>query len=185
MRQLSPPTNIDGAWPSGLALSGDVLYGTTAGQWPKINGTVFSLHTDGSAFTILHSFVFTEGSSSLAKLSVLGNRLYGTASQGGLNGSGTVFSVNTDGSDFTVLYNFTAKGNNGTNMDGAYTTSSLVLYGNTLYATPQQGGSQGYGTVISLELPLGFSAIAVNPDGSATLCLSGTPNLTYIIRFVR
>jgi hypothetical protein len=58
----------------------------------------------------------------------------------------------------------------------------LVFSGNTLYATPQQGGSQGYGTVISLELPLVFSAIAVNPDGTATLSLSGTPNLAYIMQ---
>jgi len=84
-----------------------------------------------------------------------GNTLYGTANSGGSAGYGTVFAVNTDGTGFTNLHSFTAPsgsgGFSGTNGDGAYPWSGLILSGNTLYGTASSGGNPGFGTVFALN----------------------------------
>jgi len=47
----------DGASPkAGLIMSGNTLYGTEQGGGTSSNGTVFAVNTDGTGFTILHSF---------------------------------------------------------------------------------------------------------------------------------
>src|SRR6267378_2204197 len=139
-----------GAPTAGLILSGNTLYGTTAGGGSSSNGTVFAVNTDGSGFTNLYRFTGgNDGGAPYASLILSSNTLYGTASGGGSSGNGTVFAVNTDGSGFTNLYGFTG-GN-----DGGAPTASLILSGNTLYGTTTAGGSSGNGTVF-----------AVNTDGS-------------------
>src|SRR5262249_41174766 len=56
------PTNGDGANPyAGLILSGNTLYGTASGGGTGGAGTVFAVDTDGTGFTILHSFAATSG----------------------------------------------------------------------------------------------------------------------------
>src|SRR6266436_4617403 len=127
----------DGGVPyAGLILSGNTLYGTTAGGGSSSNGTVFAVNTDGSGFTNLYGFTGgNEGGAPYAGLILSRNTLYGTAAFGGSSGNGTVFGVNTDGSGFTNLYSFTG-GN-----DGGDPTGGLILSGNTLYGTAQCGGS--------------------------------------------
>ncbi len=141
----------DGGAPyAGLILSGNTLYGTTAGGGSSGNGTVFAVNTDGSGFTNLYGFIGdNDGSAPFAGLILSGNTLYGTTACGGSSGNGTVFAVNTDGSGFTNLYSFI--GDN----DGSAPFAGLVLSGNTLYGTAESGGSSGNGTVF-----------AVNTDGS-------------------
>ena len=175
-------TNYDGEGPSGLVLSGTNLYGITAGGGIYSAGTIFVLSTDGTTFTRLHSFFASkDGAPALAMLVRLGNKLYGTTSQNGSSGNGTIFSLNTDGSDFNVLYTFTPTTNN-TNTDGAYTTSSLVLSGNTLYGTPQEGGALGDGSVFALQLPVTVSGISFNQDSTVSLDFEGTPFLNYLVQ---
>jgi uncharacterized repeat protein (TIGR03803 family) len=157
--------NSDGRFPfAGLILSGNTLYGTASAGGSAGNGTVFAVNTDGSGFTVLHSFTAVDGSYFTnsdgrllyAGLILSGNTLYGTADAGGSSGSGTVFAINTDGSGFTTLHNFTALStHDGTNSDGAVPYAGLILSGNTLYGTAESGGSAGNGTVF-----------AVNTDGS-------------------
>src|SRR6266581_9142706 len=102
-------TNSDGANPvAGLITnsSGNTMYGTTAnggGGW----GTVFAINTDGTGFTNLHSFNYSDGANPWAGLVLSGHTLYGTASNGGDRGAGTVFAINTDGTGFTTLHGFT------------------------------------------------------------------------------
>ena len=55
-------TNMDGIAPIALALSGNTLYGTTAGG-PPGSGTVFKLNIDGSGFQMLYNFTRTFGPS--------------------------------------------------------------------------------------------------------------------------
>lgn len=93
-------TNSDGALPSCvLVLSGNTLYGTTLSGGSAGAGTVFSLNTDGTGFTVLHSFTAqdfgtnSDGTTPNAGLVLSGQTLYGTASYGGSEGSGTVFSL--------------------------------------------------------------------------------------------
>src|SRR5260221_8580910 len=105
-----PYTNSDGANPyAGVIVSGNTLYGTTTGGGGSGNGAVFAANTNGTGFTILHSFTAldqtystnSDGAYPYADLILSGNTLYGTAYYGGNSGNGTVFAVNTDGTGFT------------------------------------------------------------------------------------
>ena len=163
----------EGAGPyAGVVLSGDTLYGTTAGGGKYGMGAVFSVNTNGSDFTNLYSFspaipgTNSDGDTPLAGLVISGATLYGTASSGGPFGNGTVFSLNTDGSGFTTLHSFSALATSFTNSDGS-DPNGLVLSGNTLYGTAQEGGSAGSGTVFSLSLGVVTAPLL-------TIALSGT-----------
>jgi uncharacterized repeat protein (TIGR03803 family) len=158
-------TNSDGANPyDGLVLAGNTLFGTAINGGASGNGTVFAINIDGTGFRNLHSFTteFTDvstgsntnndGANPLAGLIVSGNTVYGTARQGGSSGNGTVFAVNTNGTDFTNLYSFTTPiPGSETNNDGAYPSAGLILLGDTLYGTAQEGGSSANGTVFKVN----------------------------------
>ena len=74
--------NSDGASPLGtLAVSGDVLYGTTDFGGTFGVGTIFRLNTDGTGFTNLYNFTNgVDGSYPQAGMALAGNTLYGTTS---------------------------------------------------------------------------------------------------------
>ena len=143
----------DGAYPSELILSGNTLYGTTygGGRWNR--GTVFSVTTNGSSYTNLHSF--DDGGNPRSLLILTNNTLYGTTASGGNSGYGAVFKINTDGSAFTNLHSFPRLSIYGTNSEGAY-PDHLILSGETLYGTAGGGGSAGAGTLFR-----------INTDGSS------------------
>src|SRR5947209_4827319 len=87
-------TNSDGAKPrAGLILSGNTLYGTVSvsGGGSK----VFALTTNGTDFTILHTFTSSSDGADPSELILSGNLLYGTANGGGSSGYGTLFAINT------------------------------------------------------------------------------------------
>jgi uncharacterized repeat protein (TIGR03803 family) len=155
----------EGAEPTGLVLSGNTLYGAATLGGTNTSGTIFSLNTDGTGFTILHPFatqtydytvsnsVFPDGSSPLAPLLLVSNVLYGTASKDGIYFGGTVFSLNTDGSGFAVLHNFNTN-------EGITPKGELVLSGNTLYGTTCAGGSGSNGAIFNINLDgTGFAPI--------------------------
>jgi uncharacterized repeat protein (TIGR03803 family) len=156
-------TNADGLGPvGGLVLDGDTMYGTTYDGGPNGYGTVFSVKTDGSAFTNLYSFAGgTNGGDLYAGLIMSSNRLYGTTYYGGSNDDGVVFAINTDGSDFAILRSFDS-----TN-DGAYLEDPLVVSGGTLYGTTYEGGTNSSGTVFGLNINgTGFSVLHAFTDGA-------------------
>ncbi len=169
-------TNSDGASPqASLILSGNTLYGTAASGGTNGNGTVFKVNTNGTGFTTLHVFtatrtnsagVFTnsDGASPQASLVLSGNTLYGTAYLGGINGNGTIFALNTNGTGFTVLHAFTATSTNSagfsTNNDGAYPVAGLLLSASTLYGPAARGGTNGNGTIFTVNTNgAGFSIL--------------------------
>ena len=181
-------TNSGGASPSALlALSGNTLYGTTTGGGAAANGTLFSVTTNGSAFSVLHDFsaldsntgTNTDGAVPWGGLIVSGDTLYGTASVGGNGGNGVVFSINTGGGNFTALHSFTPMDPlTATNTDGAIPFGGLVLSNNTLYGTTTAGGEGGSGTIFSIGTDgSGFTALhhfartdsgtGTNSDGAA------------------
>jgi uncharacterized repeat protein (TIGR03803 family) len=154
-------TNVDGALPwGGLIRSGDTLYGTASGGGAGGNGVVFSIKTNGTAFTTLHSFppmdtltaTNTDGAIPFGGLALSDDNLYGTTSAGGHGGSGTAFSIGTNGAGFSVLHHFTATDSaTATNGDGASPCAPLLLSGQTLYGTAAKGGAGAAGAVFSLS----------------------------------
>jgi uncharacterized repeat protein (TIGR03803 family) len=154
-------TNVDGALPWGaLAISGDVLYGTTSAGGSGGNGVLFSVKTNGSNFTVLHHFApmdwfsatNSDGAIPFGGLLLSNDTLYGTTTTGGFGGRGTIFSMQTNGVGFNVLHHFSAADTStGTNADGTAPCATLTLSGNLLYGTASAGGTGGSGTVYSLK----------------------------------
>src|ERR1039457_4216666 len=143
-------TNSDGATPvASLVLSGNTLYGTASAGGTNGCGTVFAINTNGTGFTVLHTFAATTvpypytnsgGANPHGGLLLAGSTLYGTTLWGGSGGAGTVFAINTNGTGFTTLHSLT-------NSNGANPSASLILSGSTLYG-------------------IGGNVFAVNTNGS-------------------
>jgi uncharacterized repeat protein (TIGR03803 family) len=110
----------DGGYPySGLVLSGDTLYGTTAtggtgNCQPYGCGTVFALSITQRIITGVHAFLGLDGAIPYAGL-IQDKKgiLYGTTSLGGANNNGTVFEVSPKTMKVKVLHSFAGT-------DGAY-----------------------------------------------------------------
>ncbi len=139
-------TGDDGASPyAGLMLSGATLVGTTYGGGNYGFGTVFKVGTNGSNYALLMSFAGGDGASPSGNLLLSGTTLYGTTGSGGSSGNGTIFKANIDGSGYTVLKDFTNW------QEGVYPIGGPVLSGTKLYETTDGGGSNGYGTVFTIN----------------------------------
>jgi uncharacterized repeat protein (TIGR03803 family) len=152
--------------------------------------------------TTLHSFDAVVGVSNkdgalpYAALVRSSNTLYGTTYSGGKFGRGSIFAVNVDGTGFTNLHSFSALvGPFRTNADGANPWAALVLSGNTLYGTAEEGGhpiKAGAGTVYAINTDgSGFTNLhsfaiseGIQPAGALVLsgstlygtCATGTSN---------
>ncbi len=171
--------SVDGntAKPSaGVAVSGSTLYGTIDAVFapngsPVDSGKVFRLNTDGTGYTILHTFSLTtldpvagewiNGDGVLgtqpSELTVHGNMLYGTAFAGGQFGYGTVFKLNTDGSGFTVLKHSTPQ--------VPHPREQLTLAGDTLYGISARGREDLGGAVFRVNTNgTGFMVVKQFPD---------------------
>ncbi|MBW2071484.1 MAG: hypothetical protein JRI89_09525 [Deltaproteobacteria bacterium] len=154
----------DGNYPWGsLILSGSTLYGMTRDGGDSNLGVIFKINTDGSAFSLLHSFTggANDGSQPRGSLILSGSTLYGMSWLGGNSDLGVIFKINTDGTGFSLLHSFTGGANDGRNPFG-----SLILSGSTLYGMTPYGGDQDWGVVLSQPLS------AVNPGGQLLLLLS-------------
>jgi uncharacterized repeat protein (TIGR03803 family) len=155
----------DGTRPEGsLLLLNGRLYGTTVrgGAYVMSAGTIFSIGTDGSGFTILHNFSGDDGFSPRGALVSDGGRLYGMNSYlpGGilmnhdralppqLDNLGYIFAVNADGSGFTILHSLLGGPEN-----GGVPSGSLLLIDGTLYGVTATGGGDflGPGTIFSMR----------------------------------
>jgi len=161
-------TSVGGGYQpyGGVTLSGTTLFGTTISGGSANNGAIFSLNSNGSNFQILRSFLSNgiDGSTPFATMTLAGTTLYGTARDGGNNGRGTVFSINTDGSGYQTRYAFAANASQGANP-----TASLTLAGSKLYGTTTAGGTNGIGTVFSLNLDGSGFSLLYSFAGSGTI----------------
>ncbi len=151
----------DGAFPeAGLILdsTGANLYGTAYFGGTSGQGTIFTLTTSGTGFTVRHSFSGNDGGNPYGGLvrDSSGN-LYGTTVYGGSTGYGTVFKLDTS-AVLTTLYAFTngadgANPNAGVVIDGAGNLYGVAEYGGNTSATGCQGSyfaPPGCGTVYEL-----------------------------------
>jgi uncharacterized repeat protein (TIGR03803 family) len=179
----------DGANPvAGLVQSSDgTFYGTTFNGGTNGSGTVFALNTDGTGFTILHTFtrgglnqfhMYTnsDGANPQGGLVLSGNTLYGTAARGGSSGFGTVFALNTNGA-LNTLHLFTG-GN-----DGGVPLAGLVQ-GNdgNFYGTTANGSVSRIGTVFRLTVVPAFQAVTLT-NSTLSLTWSTEAGGTYQLQY--
>ena len=131
-----------------LTLGVSKLYGMTIFGGSQNDGTAYSMNTDGSGFSVLHSFTArsSDGSKPPSSLILVGSKLYGMTQYGGTINNGTIFSMNTDGTGFNVLHNFVGT------TDGQYPSGPLTMVGSKLYGLTQQGGSSNHGTAFSMNI---------------------------------
>jgi len=181
----------DGSVPmAGLTLSGSALYGTTrqGGIGSNSAGTVFTINTDGTGYSVLHSFpyangTYPDGSHPMAGLTISDSTLYGTTFQGaptstGSSGEGTIFKMNTDGTGFSVMHVFGAPGQgfDGSAADGGAPESTMYLSGSTLNGTTTGGGNVnfGYGTLFQINTDgTGYGQLHVFTENSTGLYPEG------------
>jgi len=133
---------LDGANPQGtLALSGNMLYGTTVFGGSSNLGTAFAVGTDGTGFTVLKNFGGNDGENPEAGLIVSSNVLYGTTFFGGTASSGTVVQAQHQRVlDSPWLKSFTF-------VDGTRPNAGVTLLGNVLYGATYFDGLLGGGTL--------------------------------------
>jgi uncharacterized repeat protein (TIGR03803 family) len=138
-------TNGDGAFPNGLILLGNDLYGTTEAGGPTGHGTIFTVQTNGVGCTNLHFFDYrSNGIAPLSSLVLWASTFYGITGGGGTAGNGTVFSINADGSGFTNLYDLQ-------NTEDGEVPNSLMIWENVLYGTAEVGGTNGAGGIFTVN----------------------------------
>jgi uncharacterized repeat protein (TIGR03803 family) len=167
-----PYPNNDGDYPfSGLLLLGNTLYGTANGGGTNGWGTVFSMGTNGSAFTNLHNFTFTDGQYPSQDLIVSGGTLFGATGTGGSFAVGTLFAISTNGTGYTNFYSFPQpSGSPSTNHEGAFPACKLVLSSGKLYGTASEGGNFGNGTIFMINTNgTGFALLHTFTATSGTL----------------
>ncbi len=183
------PTNTDGYvnwadYPEGLIQGFDGrLYGVAEGGLNG-NGTIFSLNTNGTGFTLLHTFAASvaSGQGGMNADGEYPHRLcqgsdgmlYGTTRTGGTNAVGVIFRLSTNGSSFTILRQFNGQTPNdliagyGPPPGGLIQGADGVLYGVT------KGSGIGAGTVFKMNTDGGGFSYLYSFDGSATN--GGSPN---------
>jgi len=141
--------NMVGAYPydySGLLLSGNKLYGTASVSGSGGQGALFQINTDGTGYTVLHSFQFTDGGQP-DQLFLDGGSLYGITfggGQGASYGDGVVFdlilqptlTISENGNQAVLTWN-----------DPSYSLFSAPTLTNTFTAVP--GASNPYTNTIS------------------------------------
>ncbi|HEY3760240.1 MAG TPA: choice-of-anchor tandem repeat GloVer-containing protein [Verrucomicrobiae bacterium] len=144
-------TNTDGGFPNGnLVLANGVLYGTTSAGGSQGDGTVYSISTNGSNFTVLHTMGTTpsgapfsgDGQVPECGMVLSGTNLFGTARSGGGNLGGTIFKISTNGAGYTTLYSFAS---------GSSPQSGLTLLGTNLFGVTYQGGAHSEGTLFAIS----------------------------------
>jgi uncharacterized repeat protein (TIGR03803 family) len=155
----------DGDSPEGsLIVSGNMLYGMTGAGGGANVGTVFSMNTNGTNFTVLHSFADAPGDGAgpyYGSLTQSGTALYGMTAEGGAANRGAIFQMNTDGSGYHLVHSFAGGAGDGNEPAGSLAASGNMLYGMTGY-----GGTNNLGTIFSYNTQTGAYHLLYSFDGA-------------------
>jgi uncharacterized repeat protein (TIGR03803 family) len=160
-----------------LVVSGNAIYGMTAGGGVADDGVIFRMNTDGTGFALLHTFVASTGDgwAPHGSLVLSGSTLYGMTSQGG-GGAGSIFQINTDGTGYSRLHAFA-----GGTADGSKPLGDLLIAGNTLYGPTSLGGTFNLGTIFEINtdgsgygLLHSFAGAPNDGNGPSNLIISGS-----------
>jgi uncharacterized repeat protein (TIGR03803 family) len=155
----------DSVQPQGrLTYIGGKLYGTSEiggeGKSPCDNGcgTIFSVDPTTGTEALTHVFQNSDGAEPVAGLIEAGGKLYGTTTAGGASancpfGCGNVYSLDPATGAVTVVYAF--KGG----ADGQEPFGEVVSRGVRLFGTTYAGGTEGFGTVFSVDPATGIETV--------------------------
>ena len=130
----------------GLIKSGSYLYGMANNGKTDGDGLVYKIKTDGTGFTVLHSFADSDGEGPLGTLVLSGDVLFGMTKTGGTYNVGVIFKVKTNGTGFSVLHHFKKEEKN-----GAEPWGTLVLSGTTLFGFTSEGGKWALGHIFNIQ----------------------------------
>lgn len=172
------PTNARSSF-AGLTMVSNVLYGTCGFGGSGNAGAVFRVGTNGSDFTVIHSFTNLEGFSPQAPLTYSQGRLFGTTVAQGRGFSGIVFQLETNGANFRVVKNLT------NSLTGSTPKGSLISLGNVLYGAANFSGASNGGSLYRLILAPVITAqpqsVTVTNGQTANFSVSATDEspLTY------
>lgn len=140
----------DGQHPqASLTPVGSTLYGTTSSGGSLVGGTIYSVGSDGSGYTVLRNFGAPgDGAFLYSGLTPVGSLLYGTTISAGGSSSlgGTIYRFDPSTATVSYPYVLTAA------TDGSQPEGNLTLLGSKLYGTTNQGGAFGKGTLFSFDL---------------------------------
>ena len=148
----------DGAYPTSTLVRDAVgnFYGSAFAGGDEGNGlgVVFKITPNG-AFTVLHSFNGTDGSTPTGALVETDGKLFGTTSYGGnglacpsSNGCGTFFMITPSG-ELATLYSFCSRTNC---TDGNYPFAPIILgTDGYFYGTTQDVTTNGHGTIFKVS----------------------------------
>lgn len=153
---------------STLLLVKNTLIGT-AGGGAYNDGVIFSLHTDGTGFHLLHQFNGADGNEPVGTPQLgAGGILYGITFFGGADNYGVLFSIAKDG-NYTILHTFTGS------TDGGYPNSLLISPDGVLFGATGQGGDvsgcespTGCGVIFSYTPSTGQFAVAYSIQPGST-----------------
>ena len=180
LKHFEGPSHAHGAIPSGnLILLGNALFGTAEAGGSYGIGTVFKIGTNGSGFTVVYPFGFSDPYSARprAGLVAIGSTLFGTTYGKQTPVSyGTVFRVHTNGSSFLAPIRFDPQMFPG---DGKNPYTGLTASGTNLFGTTYAGGTSGYGTIFRMGTngPFAYIKHFTGSDGAnprTPLLISGS-----------
>jgi uncharacterized repeat protein (TIGR03803 family) len=130
---------------------------------------VFAVNTDGTGFTVLHTFNGLDGSDPQSALLLSGNTLYGTTVGGGTHDDGTIFAI--------TLPSLPAIDPNSLAVSGGQLQFAVtgLTPGATVYV---QAGSD-------LSATNSWASVATNMATATTLAVSGLSVTNANYRFFR
>ncbi len=137
----------DGGNPHGaLVLENGALYGTTETGGNSGAGTVFMIDPGTGAETVLYNFSGgKDGATPTAGLVYHIGTFYGVTTAGGTSGVGTVYAFDSATKKEKVLHSFKGFA------DGYTPFGGLLYHDGLLFGTTEFGGTNGSGTVYSVD----------------------------------
>src|SRR4051794_10645049 len=153
----------------------DTLMGLTSNGGPEGKGTVFSINTNGNAFTIIKGLPDWGKTPKGNLVKAADGNYYGMALFGGAYTFGTIFKITPAGS-LTILHHFNSLS------DGANPYGSLTIgTDGNFYGLTSAGGTNSYGTIFKMTPAgvftvlrhLSIAADGGNPQGNLVLGTDG------------
>lgn len=163
LHHFTTPAQTSGYLPHGELVQGTngALYGTTSAGGLGLGGTIYTLNTNGTGFTILRHLTNATGGAPLSGLLLASDgMLYGTTFDGGTSNGGVIFRIGQDGSNYATVASVT--------FGQGCAAAVLEASDGNLYSTTQLGGNSGDGTIFKVQKDgTGFSIVkSLSASGS-------------------